>query len=113
MKQLIFCSSFYLISSLLYLCDGILAIQFKINEVNSYFPFVHLSDDNKFVYKDITDYIVFGDSYSQVGTNFTDKTYTGKNRSHGKNWPLQFIDIHSMKMWNFAESGSTVNMNIL
>jgi len=113
MKQLIFSSSLFLICSLLFLCDGILAFPLNKDEVNYYFPFVHLSDDYKFVYDDITDFIVFGDSYSQVGTNFTDMTYTGKNRSHGKNWPLQLIDIHPMKMWNLAESGSTVDMKII
>jgi len=78
-----------------------------------YFPYVHLSNDNPFIYERITDFVVFGDSYSLVGTNFTDMTYTGKNRSHGKNWPLQLIDLHPMDMWNFAESGSTVDMSIV
>ncbi|OUM58080.1 hypothetical protein PIROE2DRAFT_16747 [Piromyces sp. E2] len=83
------------------------------NDIDIYFPYVHLSKVNPFNYDRITDFVVFGDSYSLVGTNFTDMTYTGKNRSHGKNWPLQLIDLHPMDMWNFAESGSTVDMSII
>jgi len=102
-----------LIFNSLFLYCNVSALTIKESGVDDYFPFVHLSNDNPFVYKDITDFIVFGDSYSQVGTNFTDMTYTGKNRSHGKNWPLQLIDIHPMQMWNFAQSGSTTDMKIV
>ncbi len=82
MKQSIFCSLSFLINSLLFL-NSCKALPVK-EKVYDYFPYVRLSDINPFVYKNITDFIVFGDSYSQVGTNFTDMTYSGNNRSHGK-----------------------------
>jgi len=99
---------------LLFSPSYILTLPFKKqNGANNYFPYVHLSNSNPFIYERITDFVVFGDSYSQVNTNLTDMSYTGKNRSRGKNWPVQLIDLHPMKMWNFAEAGATVDMSII
>jgi len=100
-------------SSLLLLPSYILTSPIHQSEINKYFPIVQLSSSNPFSYDRITDFVVFGDSYSLVGTNFTDMTYTGKNRSYGKNWPLQLLDLHPMQMWNFAEAGTTVDMSII
>jgi len=105
---------FSIFSCLLLLPSYILTLPFKKrNEVDDYFPFVHISNSNPFSYEQITDFVVFGDSYSQVSTNLTDMSYTGKNRSGGKNWPLQLIDLHPMKMWNFAEAACTVDVEII
>ncbi|ORX43060.1 hypothetical protein BCR36DRAFT_586872 [Piromyces finnis] len=40
-------------------------------------------------------------------------TYTGKNCSGGKNWPLHFIDIHNMTLWNYGKGGSVINENLV
>ncbi|KAG4097209.1 hypothetical protein H8356DRAFT_1395032 [Neocallimastix lanati (nom. inval.)] len=47
----------------------------------------------KFDYNRIENLIVFGDSHSVVGTNYTDMTYTGRNHSG---------DFNNMKLWNYA-----------
>jgi len=102
-----------ILGSLLLFPSCILTIPIQPTEINNYFPFVHLSDVHPFNYDYITDFVVFGDSYSQVSTNLTDMSYTGKNRSRGKNWPLHLIDLHPMKMWNFAEPACTVDVTII
>ncbi|KAG4095514.1 hypothetical protein H8356DRAFT_1427112 [Neocallimastix lanati (nom. inval.)] len=58
---------------------------------------IHLSNSTKFDYHKIENLIVFGDSNSSVGTNYTDMTYTGVNHSGGKNWPLYLKDFNKMK----------------
>eukprot|EP00833_Pecoramyces_ruminatium_P001778 jgi/Orpsp1_1/1175810/evm.model.c7180000055296.1 len=70
-----------------------------------------LSNYTLFNYDEITNLIVFGDSHSAVETNFTDMTYSGKNRSLGKNWPLHLIGLHNMTLWDFAVTSSTINNN--
>ena len=105
--------SLLLLGGLLFLPNFISSLPINHYKIDNYFPFIQLSYVNPFIYDHITDFVVFGDSYSLVGTNFTDMTYSGKNRSHGKNWPLQLLDLHPMQMWNFAEPGTTVDMSII
>jgi len=66
------------------------------------FSLILLSNSRKFNYNRIENLIVFGDSHSAVGTNYTDMTYTGRNHSGGKNWPLYLKDFNNMKLWNYA-----------
>eukprot|EP00833_Pecoramyces_ruminatium_P015495 jgi/Orpsp1_1/1189527/evm.model.d7180000072621.1 len=70
---------------------------------------IFLSNISKFNYNEIKSLIVFGDSHSSVGTNFTDMTYSGYNRCLGKNWALQLIEINNMTLYDFAISGSPIN----
>jgi len=53
--------------------------------------------------------MIFGDSYSDVHTNYENMTFTGENFSGGKSWPLQLIDLHDMYLWNFAYSGARMS----
>jgi len=71
--------------------------------VNSYYK---ASETSLFDYSKITDLVVFGDSYSTTTTNYEDMTYTGKNESGGKDWPLILISLHDMYLWNFAMGGA-------
>ncbi|ORX42383.1 hypothetical protein BCR36DRAFT_337550 [Piromyces finnis] len=73
---------------------------------------VFLSNSNTFQYSKISNLIVFGDSHSQVGTNFKDMTYTGKNQSGGKNWPLYLMKLNNMKLWNYGVSRSVIEENV-
>ena len=57
--------------------------------------------------------IVFVDSHSATGTNFTDMNYTGRNHSGGKNWPLYLRDFNNMKLWNYAVGGSVIDNKVL
>jgi len=77
-----------------------------------YFSFF-LSNTTKFNYKEINNLIVFGDSHSAVRTNLTDMSYTGKNASRGKNWPLWLIEFNNMKLWNYAWGGSVIDMKLI
>jgi len=72
-----------------------------------------LSYSTNFDYNKIENLFVFGDSYSSVNTNFLDMSYTGDNRSLGKNWPLKLIELKNMKLWDFAIPASTINKNIV
>eukprot|EP00833_Pecoramyces_ruminatium_P017333 jgi/Orpsp1_1/1191365/evm.model.d7180000085185.1 len=67
-----------------------------------YYP----SNKISFDYSNLKDIMIFGDSYSQTSTNYETFKYTGENFSGGKNWPLHLIEIHKMKMWNFASDGA-------
>ncbi|KAG4084997.1 hypothetical protein H8356DRAFT_1435713 [Neocallimastix lanati (nom. inval.)] len=86
----------------------------KISENNIFFEdknpsLILLSNSTKFDYNMIENLIVFGDSHSSVGTNFTDMSYTGWNFSGGKNWPLYLIDFNNIKLWNYAARGAYIN----
>jgi len=66
-----------------------------------------------FNYDRISNLVVFGDSMSSTGTNFTTMGYSGYNLSGGKNWPLQLITLHRMNLWNFAVSGAVVDFKLV
>ncbi|KAL6593673.1 hypothetical protein U3516DRAFT_567773 [Neocallimastix sp. 'constans'] len=87
----------------------------KISENNEKknFSVTLLSYSTNFDYNKIENLFVFGDSYSSVNTNFLDMSYTGDNRSLGKNWPLKLIELKNMKLWDFAIPASTINKNIV
>jgi len=72
-----------------------------------------LSNFTIFNYNKIENLIVFGDSHSAVNTNFTDMSYTGKNCSRGKNWPLYLIKLNNMTLWNFSVGGSVVDEKLV
>ncbi|ORY54136.1 hypothetical protein LY90DRAFT_670219 [Neocallimastix californiae] len=72
-----------------------------------------LSNTTIFNYNDITELVVFGDSFSSVDTNYKDMSYTGENRSGGKNWPLQLKDMHNVTLWDFAARGAVVDFKIV
>ncbi|KAG4083687.1 hypothetical protein H8356DRAFT_1283757 [Neocallimastix lanati (nom. inval.)] len=40
-------------------------------------------------------------------------TYTGKNHSGGKNWPLQLKDLHNMTLWNYSMGGSLIDIKLI
>jgi len=90
-------------SYLLYIT--VLSVKAIVQEghVNSYYK---ASETSLFDYSKITDLVIFGDSYSATSTNYTDMTYTGKNESGGKNWPLFLLSMHDMYLWNFARGGA-------
>ncbi|ORX83936.1 hypothetical protein BCR32DRAFT_266661 [Anaeromyces robustus] len=90
---------------LLFIIVSIEATNVKEGHVSSlFFP----SNKVDFNYFNITDLIVFGDSYSATYTNFETMKYTGKNASGGKDWPLHLLDLHDMYLWNFAWGGATM-----
>jgi len=101
--------TYYTLCIIIFLCIGI-----KANEINSNeFSVTMLSNSTKFNYKEIKNLIVYGDSHSATGTNYTDMSYTGKNASHGKNWPLWLKNFNNMKLWNYAKSCAVVNKNLV
>jgi len=92
----------------LFFINGVLNSTIKTQQghVHSHF----LSSSNlTFDYSIIKDLIVFGDSYSDVNTNYDNMTYTGENHSGGKNWPLQLIELHDMFLWDFAYGGARMS----
>jgi len=40
-------------------------------------------------------------------------TYTGKNHSGGKNWPLYLMEFNNIKLWNYAVGGAVINKKYL
>jgi len=74
---------------------------------------IFLSKSTKFDYNEIENLIVFGDSHSDVNTNFTDMSYTGENHSLGKNWPLHLIEFNKMKLWNYAVGCSPIDKKLV
>jgi len=86
----------------------ILANIFAINISKNYFS-SFLSNSTNFNYNEIKQLVVFGDSLTDVQTNYTDMTYTGKNRSLGKNWSVYLANFHNATLWNYAVSGSFVD----
>jgi len=74
---------------------------------------VYMSETESFNFSKIENLIVFGDSLSDVKTNFNDMTYTGVNCALGDNWPLQLINLKEMTLWNFAIGGSVIDKKIL
>jgi len=75
-------------------------------------PVILLSNSTKFNYNEIKNLIVFGDSHSACGTNYTDMTYTGRNHSGGKIWPVYLVEFNNMKLWNYARGGAVVDSRI-
>jgi len=73
----------------------------------------YLSETNVFNYNNIKDLVVLGDSFSSTGTNYHTMKYSGANVSGGKNWPLQLLKYHKMKLWNFAKVGAVVDFKIV
>jgi len=74
---------------------------------------VLLSSYTKFDYNKIENLIVFGDSHSFAGNEFTTKNYSSKYLKKHRNWPIKLIEFHKMKLYSFAESGSVIDSNIL
>jgi len=77
---------------------GIKANDRELNDLS----IILLSNSTKFNYNEIKNLMIFGDSHSAVGTNYTDMSYSGKNLSGGKNWPLYLKEFNNMKLWNYA-----------
>jgi len=73
---------------------------------------IALSDSNPFHYNKIKNLIVFGDSHSSIGTNYTDMSYSGSNHSGGNNWSLYLMEFNKMKLWSFASAGAVVDSRI-
>jgi len=71
-----------------------------------------LSNYTRFNYNDIKNLITFGDSHTEVNTNFTDISYLGHNFSGSKTWQIQLSNIHNMTLWSFATSVAVINLNI-
>jgi len=95
--------------SIVLLINGIQAIE-QGKESSFFYP----SSSNSFNYSKITDIIVFGDSYSNVSTNYTTMAYSGENMSLGKNWGLYFAeDIHPMKLWGYAYDGAVIDTEVI
>lgn len=72
----------------------------------------YLSSNNTFNYNSINNFVVFGDSHSHQGTNFTTMEPSKKLIDYQKNWPLYLSDIHKMKLWNYAIPGGVADLNI-
>ncbi|ORX84870.1 hypothetical protein BCR32DRAFT_217495 [Anaeromyces robustus] len=75
--------------------------------------FSYKSETTTFKYSELKDIVIFGDSYTTVSVDFETMTYTGLNLSGGKNWPQFLIDMHLMKMWNYAVGGACVDLSLI
>jgi len=82
------------------------------NNMTNWSSTILLSNYTNFNYNEIENLIVFGDSHSAIGTNYTDMTYTGRNHSGGKNWPLYLKEFNNMKLWNYAKSSAPIHEKI-
>jgi len=93
---------------------NLLLVCIKANEIDSISCKILLSNSTKFNYNEIKNLIVFGDSHSATGTNYTDMTYSGWNHSRGKNWPLYLKEFNkNIKLWNYAKGGSLIDENLV
>jgi len=73
-----------------------------------------LSNYTKFNYNDSKNLVVFGDSHSAVGTNYTDMSYSYWNHSGGKNWPMYMEEFNkNLKLWNYAKGGSLIDEKLV
>jgi len=82
------------------------------NEASSSSSLTLLSNYTRFNYNDIKNLVTFGDSHTEVNTNFTDMSYLGHNFSGSKTWQIHLSDSHNMTLWSFATSGAVINLNI-
>jgi len=86
----------------------------KIFSENNDSSIVFLSNYTKFNYKEIKNLMVFGDSHSAIGTNYTDMSYSGWNQARGKNWPLYLKEFNkNITLWNYAKGGSLIDENLV
>jgi len=88
---------FYIFLLLLFKCKGYII---NIDEGES--AEVLLSKDREFNYDYIENLVVFGDSHSQVKTNYTDMTYTFNNGGSDLKWPLHFINYKNLTFWSYS-----------
>ncbi|KAG4104497.1 hypothetical protein H8356DRAFT_1639598 [Neocallimastix lanati (nom. inval.)] len=78
--------------------------------------FVFLSKTHPFIYSEIKDLIVFGDSYTTATIDYSTLQFNGQssnNEEESKNWPLFLVKKRIMNMWNFACSGAVVDNDII
>jgi len=84
----------------------------RLNKNETTSSLILLSNYTRFNYNYIKNLITFGDSHSDVKTNFTDMSYLGHNFNSSKTWPILLSDIHNMTLWSFATTGAVINLNI-